>query len=338
MNRDRWRRWVSWLSALAGLALLGVFASRVSWTHIASAFGEAEAAWLVAAVLLAVLGVSLRAVRLSLVLGQHATFPQTWRSVCLGYFGSLFLPFGGGEFVKVAALHRHAGVSLPRAGTALTMDRLFDVVTLIALLVGVLGHGMGMGLRMGPVLLLLLGMAALVSLLLLLLVSGNGLRNRLDGWASRHPGRHPWIHRFDEVHDQSKALRRPWLLPRLVLLQACIFSVDIVAAWCCLVAFPFGHGLPAMVPLRLAFFIMLAFGLPLLPGGFGSHQAATILALAPFGIGTARALAVSLAGEAAHLAALTAVGITAIAGSGLNPVRLARRPEVIDSPHPPEAP
>ncbi len=327
MNRDRWRTWGAWLSASAGVILLAFLASRVSWIQFMTELQETKGRWLAAAAMLAILGVSLRALRLSLVLGRYATFSQTWQSVSLGYFGSLFLPLGGGELLKVAALNRHAAVSLPRSGTALTMDRLFDLATLTALLVGVFGQGSRIGLRTGPILLLSLGTAILVVLLLLFLVSGHELRHRLSLWTSRHPGRHPWIHRFDEIHDQSQALRQPWLLPRLLLLQSGILAVDIVAAWCCLLAFPFGHGFPVIVPLRLAFFVMLAFGLPLLPGGFGSHQAATILALAPFGIDTAQALAVSLAGEAAHLAALSAVGIAAIAGTGLNPIRLARRAE-----------
>lgn len=218
------------------------------------------------------------------------------------------------------------------------MDRLFDIATLLALLLNVLGHGMVRGLRAGPVLIITTGAAILVALLLFLLISGNRLRKRLLDWASRHPGRHAWIHRFDEIHDQARTLRKPDLLLALSVLQACIFSVDILAAWCSLLAFPFGHSLPASAPFHLAFFVMLGFGLPLLPGGFGSHQAASVIALAPFGIGVTQALAVSLAGEATHVAALTLLGFIAIAGSGLNPLRLAHRPEVVDSPHPPEAP
>jgi uncharacterized protein (TIRG00374 family) len=294
--------------------------------------------WLACALVLSLASVSLRALRLALVLGQVRAWIKVWCSVCLGYFGSLFLPLGGGEFVKVAALHRQMGLSLPRVGTALAMDRMFDMATLLALLLSVLGQGLLRSLRPGPVLVLAGGGAVLIALLLYLVVAGDQFRFRLVNWAQRHPGRHPWLKRFDEIHDQALALRRPLLLPRLGLLQACIFSLDILAAWCCLLAFPFGAGLPASAALRLAFFSMVAFGVPLLPGGLGSHQAASILALAPFGIGAAQALAVSLAGEATHVAALSMLGILAMAGSGLNPFRLSRQPEVLDSQHPSEEP
>ena len=338
MDATLWRTRLSWLLAVGGMGLLALLVSRVSWPGIVVALRGLIVPWLAAALLLAIASVSLRALRLSILLGRRTTFLQTWRSVCLGYFGSLFLPLGGGEIVKVAALHRHAGLSLPRAGTALTMDRLFDVATLLVLLLAVLGHGMIRGLRTGPVLLLAAGAAALVALLLFLLVSGTELRGWLLRWAGRHSGRHTWIHRFDEVHDQALALRRPILLPMLTLLQAGILAADVLAAWCSLLAFPLGRALPPAAPLRLALFVMLAFGLPLLPGGFGSHQAATILALAPFGIGTEKALAVSLAGEATHFAALILLGLAAIHGSGLTPLRLFRGAKVLDSPHPPEAP
>ena len=327
-----------WIAGLAGLLILVVIGRQVSWIRILDLLASTRLPWLGAALLLAILGVSMRAFRLWLVLGRVAPFPGIWRSVCLGYFSSLFLPMGGGEVVKVAAMNRQTGLSLVRAGTAMTMDRLFDVATVLALAGSVAGHGLLQGLRAGPLLLLSLGAAMLLALLILLLVSGNGLRAWLLHWSSRHPGRHAWIQRFDDIHSQAAILRKPGLVPGLVLLQACILAVDVTAAGCALRAFPFAQGLPAAAPLRLAFFVMLAFGLPLLPGGFGSHQAATILALAPFGIGTDKALAISLAGEATHFTALILLGLAAILGSGLTPLRLFRGSKMLDSPHPPEAP
>ena len=338
MAAGPWRTRLAWILSAAGIGLIAILALRVSWSGVLSALRGLSLPWLLGALTLAIASVSMRALRLAVVLGQTSAVAKIWRSVCLGYFGSLFLPLGGGELVKVAALHRLTGLSLPRVGTALAMDRMFDVATLLALLLSVLGQGTLSTLRPGPVLVLVTGGAVLIALLLFLVVSGSHLRNRLLRWARRHPGRHAWIRRFDEIHDQTLALRKPMLLPKLGLLQACIFSLDILAAWCCLLAFPFGAGLPATAALRLAFFSMVAFGIPLLPGGLGSHQAASILALAPFGIGATQALAVSLAGEATHVAAMSLLGILAMVGSGLNPFRLSRQPEVLDSPHPSEEP
>ncbi len=338
MTAGPWRTRLAWLLAILGVGLLMALASRVSWAGVISALKGLALPWLLGAFLIAMASVSLRALRLAIVLGQLSALARIWRSVSLGYFGSLFLPLGGGELVKVAALHRQTGLSLPRVGTALAIDRLFDVATLLALLTSVVGQGLITNLRPGPVLILATVGAVFIALLLFLMVTGNRLRDRLLRWSGRHPGRHPWIQRFDEIHDQTLTLRNPLLLSRLGLLQACIFSVDILAAECCLRAFPCGADLPAVAALRLAFFSMIAFGIPLLPGGLGSHQAASILALAPLGISTAQALAVSLAGQATHVAAMSCLGILAMIGSGLNPFRLARPPEVIDSPHPPEEP
>ena len=334
----RWKRGGSWVLALVGTGLLAYLGSRVSWQGLGTSLGDASWRWLSAAMLISMVSVSLRALRLSLLLGELTTFLQTWRAVCLGYFTSLFLPLGGGEIVKIAALSRLSSISLPRASTALAIDRGFDLAALSALLIGVVGAGLLQGVRAWPIVGLALLSAVLIALLLFILVSGEALRQRLAAWARRRPGRQPWIRRFDEIHDQAGALRRPGLLPAIGLLQGAIFTVDILSAWCILLAFPFGQGLPISAPLRLAFFVMLGFGLPLLPGGFGSHQAATILAMAPFGIGLTKALALSLAGEAAHVVTLGVLGLAAILGSGLNPLRLTTSPEVLDSPHPPEAP
>lgn len=334
----RFRMRATWMLAAAGLALLAFLAWRVSWSEVFVTLRSLSKPWLIAMFALTTLSVSLRAFRLSLVLGPHASFPQTWRSVCLGYFGSLFLPLGGGEAVKVAAIHYESGTSLSRAGTALAMDRLFDVCALLALMVGVAGWGPHLRLRTGPLILLAAAAASLIALLVFLLISGDSLKDRLTRWTTGHPGRHPWIHRFDEIHGQAQRLRKPGLMVVLIGLQACVFAVDIVGAACGLAAFPFGHGLPASAAVRLTLFVMIGFGLPLLPGGFGSHQAASILALAPYGISSSQALALSLTGETVHILTLGGLGLVAIQGSGLNPLRLFRGPEVIHSPHPPEAP
>lgn len=329
---------VAWLLAAGGIGLIAMLAYRVSWPEVVLTMRALAMPWLLGATALATVSVTLRALRLAVVLGEISQLGKVWRSVCLGYFGSLFLPLGGGELVKVAALHRQTGLSLSRVGTALAMDRMFDVATLLTLLMSVLGQGVIHTIRPGPVLFLAISGVVLIALLLFLVVSGDRLRNRLLLWAQQHPGRHAWVQRFDEIHDQALTLRRPVLFPLLCLLQACIFSLDILAAWCCLRAFPFGAGLPAMAALRLAFFSMVAFGLPLLPGSLGSHQAASILALAPFGLNATLALAVSLAGEACHVVALSSLGLMAMIGSGLNPFRLSRPAEVLDSPHSGEEP
>ena len=338
MNPTRIRTLVSWVLAAAGLALLAVLAYRVSWPEVIVSLKGLAKPWLVAMFALASLSVTLRAFRLSLILGPRASFLQTWHSVCLGYFGSLFLPLGGGEVVKVAALRHESGTSLSRAGTALAMDRLFDVCALLVLMAGVAGWGTLVKVRTGPMLVLASAAASLIALWMFLLISGESLKARLARWAGRHPARHPWIHRFDEIHGQARQLREPRRVLFIALLQACVFATDIVGAACVLSAFPFGQGLPASAPFRLALFGMLGSGLPLLPGGLGSQQAACILALAPYGISTAQALALSVVGGTVHILTLSGLGIAAILGSGLNPLRLFRSPEVLNSPHPPEAP
>ncbi len=266
--------------------------------------------WLLLAGALTAISMGCRAWRLSAVLGKGLSFPGTWRCVSLGYFASLFLPLGGGELVKAAALRHRFGLPLTRVGTALAVDRMFDIALLLALLGAVAGHGWTG--RPGTVP-LALGIAGLLALAGFLAISGRALRGRLRQWAAGKPRRRIWLDRFEEIHDQAAALRNVSLLPRLGLLQAAIFFVDVLSAWCCLLAFPAGAGLPFAAPLRVALFVMLAFALPLLPGGLGSHQAAVILALTPFGFGPAEALSVSLVGEVVHVATLTTLGTLALA-------------------------
>ena len=338
MHQARYRTKAPWVLGTVGLILLFFLGWRVSWRDVVHALMGFSKPWLIVLMALTVLSISLRALRFSLLLKPHASFIQTWRSVCLGYFGSLFLPLGGGEAVKVAAIRYESGATLSRVGTALTMDRLFDVCGLLVMLCAVAGWGPHMAFRLAPVLILAAATTSLIAILVFLLISGESIKPRLAHWAAQHPGRHPWIHRFDEVHSQAKQLRQPWLLPILIGLQACIFCMDILGSAVGLSAFAFGRHLPVSAAFRLALFVMVGFGLPLLPGGFGSHQAASILALAPYGISTSQALAVSLMAESMHVITLSGLGLLAIYASGLSPLQLFRSAKVLDSPHPPEAP
>ncbi len=338
MNPRRPKAWVAWLLGIAGCALLLILALRVSWHEVVATLKEAALPWLGAMLLLSALSVSLRALRLTRILGTRARYLQVWRAVALGYFGSLFLPLGGGELVKVAAIRKEAEITFARAGTALAMDRLFDLSALVALIAALLAQRTLPGMRPGPLAFLSAVAIGLGTLFMLLVISGHSIKARLTAWAAHHPGRHPWITRFDEIHDQAAApLRRGALsLAGLCALQALIFLVDIVCTGSGLLAFPFGHGLPASASIRLATFVMVGFGLPLLPGGFGSHQVASILALAPYGIVTSQALALSLAGEVIHVVTLATLGMIAIFSGGSGLFGLLRHRGMLNSYDSPE--
>jgi len=328
----------SWYLGVIGIVLLCFLAYRVRWSDVVASLKGLGKPWLVTMFAMTSLTVSLRSYRLYLVLGTRTSVIQTWHSVCLGYFGSLFLPLGGGEVVKVAALRYGSHISLSRAATALAMDRSFDVCTLLALMAGAVGWGSLPRFRIGSMMILALAASSLIAFWMFLLISGDSLKIRLSRWASKHPGRHPWLQRFEEIHDQATQLRKPARITSLITLQSCIFAADILGVVCGLQVFPFGQTLPASAAIRLALFGMLGSGLPLLPGGLGSQQAACILALTPYGVSTAQALALSLVGGSVHILTLSILGAAAILGSGMNPLRLFRAPEVIDSPNSLEEP
>jgi uncharacterized membrane protein YbhN (UPF0104 family) len=330
MRIDLNRRTASWGLGTLGIALLAFMFVHASWRDVIMAFQGFYLPWLPLLIVLTACSVSLRAVRLTLLLNNQARFPHVWRSVCLGYFGSLFLPLGGGEAVKLAALRYETGSSLTRVATALTMDRMFDLCSLLTLVAIMIGSGSGLDLRLGPIVLMGAGTIALIALWLLVVISGKAVRGFLDGWAASHPGRHRWVRRFDEIHDQARHLGVPRLFWPALLLQTGIFLVDVVGVACGLKAFSFGHALPATAVFRLAFFTMIGFALPLLPGGFGSHQAASILALAPYGIDVPKALAISFTGETVHWVTLAGLGILAMQGSRLSPLRLLKSTEASD--------
>ena len=338
MRRAAWRASVPWMLGAGGVALLLWLGREISWGSLGQALAAADPRWLAASAGLAALSVSARALRLRLLLQDGATYPQVWRSAALGYFGSLFLPLGSGEVVKLLALRREAGLSAFRAAAAVGLDRIFDLAALAALALIAAGAGLLPGLAPAALFGAAAGLALLLTGVLYLALSGD----RLEAWALRwgrgRPGRSPWVRRMEDLHRQARKVMAPWLLGRLGLLQAAIFALDLLSGWGILLSFPFGHALPAVAPVRLALFTMLGFGLPLLPGGLGSHQAATRLALGPLGVDPSSAMAVSLAGEALHFLVLATLGGLAAAWAGFGPAGILKQGRMLDSSHPPEAP
>ena len=106
---------------------------------------QVDLIWVGATLLIASIGISIRALRLKILL--EAPLGPVWRSVALGYFSSLAFPFGGGELVKMAALRHQANVPGARAISAVGLDRMFDAGTLLLLLALVASHHLMPGLR-----------------------------------------------------------------------------------------------------------------------------------------------------------------------------------------------
>jgi uncharacterized membrane protein YbhN (UPF0104 family) len=235
-----------------------------------------------------------------------------WRSVALGYLAGLVLPAGGGELVKLRTLMKARGLDVMHSGSAVALDRLFD---LFGLTVGLALLG-GIQELPGPIGSLLRGMGLLLLLtglvLMLLLFRGRAVVTRWSGFLSHSPWLAGRVGRLGGILEEADHLRgsRTWI--KLLLLQVFITAFEAFTASIVLRSLHFSVPLPPWAGLQVLMFSSISFALPLLPGGVGSLQVACILALRPWGVPLPQALAYSLLAHLGHVLVVVGHGVSAL--------------------------
>ncbi len=314
LSTSRWPRWARTIIVAICLVVIGIFAWKLDWPPVLAAIGQAQMTWILAALLMGSGSIALRALRLALLTDDPRRFPAAFWSYSLGYLGTLFLPLGSGEMVRVVALKRMTDLTLTLAATSAIVDRLFDLLGMGVVLSLLLGRGIASNLRTGPLFLLGALTTILLVSLLSLVLGGRWLRTllrQLDP-SGNQPRIQTALAHFDAVHSQILRLSRPGRISQVIMVQVFIISADAMAVWLALLAFPFGHGLDILAPLRINLFLMFATALPLLPGNFGTHQVVCIFALRPYGISQAQALAFSLVAQVSSAIWLALQGLLAL--------------------------
>lgn len=300
-----------WFGPALGTLLVLFLLWRLPWAEALVTLREVRLTWWLPALVLGAFGVWFRALRLHLVLGVPKPVLGVWRAVALGYLAGLVLPAGGGEVVKVRTLMKARGLDILHAGSAATLDRLFDLLGLVlglALLAGLQALPGSLGTLLN-VLAVALVFAWLI--LVLLIVQGQAVLSRSSDLLPRFTWLARKIERMGTLLAEAGHLRgaRTWL--KLLLLQFFITAFEVFVASVALKALPVTVPLPSWIGLQVLMFSSIGFALPLLPGAAGSLQVAYIVALSPFGVPLPQALAFSLLAHLGHLLVVLGHGIPA---------------------------
>jgi uncharacterized membrane protein YbhN (UPF0104 family) len=135
------RRGVSgWVHAVAGLAISACFGwlaiRDVSWRAMHRSLAGIRPGWLVAALVLLAIAVLMRSERWHLLFARGRRPPRrsVFWSLNIGYLFNSLLPARAGEAARVVALRREAGVPAARAAATVAIERVFDLVSLAALM------------------------------------------------------------------------------------------------------------------------------------------------------------------------------------------------------------
>ena len=202
-------------------------------------------------------------------------FRPMFVAVILGYWVTWLIPGRLGELVRPALLSGREGIPLPACVGTVVVDRILDGMAILTLF--------AVGLAVTPlqgqaaayaeeirVVGLVLALVAAVPLVAL--IAASNARGRIGEWVERRSGWVRWLGRaFLSLSRGTEALRRPWLLLRVIVYSLLAWLLIALGLWigvrACGADITFG----AMLVIMPA--IALGVAIPT-PGGAGSFQAA----------------------------------------------------------------
>ena len=240
-----------------------------------------------------------------------------WHGVAIAFMANNLLPLRAGEPIRGVVVSRLAGVSLPAAWASIAVERVFDSLTLAALLVAALlagalppeatFSGMSAGRLAGVI--AVLGAAAFGAGAALLVWPAGMVRlvERLIPWPALALKLNSIV---EGIREGVSALASPRRLATIIAWSLVIWGTGAVSF---LVLFPaFGIGLGLAPALIMQSAIVFSIALPSSPGFVGVFEAAIVVSLGFYGIDRETALAYAVTYHATTFVPITLLGLISI--------------------------
>ena len=332
------RRTLSTLLGVAISVLLLVWALRgVHLDEVVRHLRNARLGPLLAAVVIATLTYPIRLVRWRLLLraadGGPLPAGPLWHAVAIGFMANNILPFRAGELVRLLAASRLAGVRFSAALSSVAVERIFDGLTVVALLsLSLLASELppdvavgGVSVRHAAQVAGVMGAAALVAALLVVafpLAAERAVRRVLP--AGRLADR--VVALIEGVRHGLTVLRSPRLLAGTIFWSLVLWLTNGLAFYVAFEAF----GIPVGLLGALLMQGVLVFGISvqLTPGFLGQFEAAIVAALALYGVPKDLASSYAIAYHAATFVPIILLGAWSLARTpvALSDLRTAQQP------------
>ena len=317
------------VGAVLAIALLWWALRGVHLGEVVRRIRDADPWPLVLGVVLASLTFPMRLVRWRLLLRDESGRPLApwplWHATAIGFLANNLLPFRAGEFVRVFAATKLAGVRFTAAMSSIAVERAFDGIACIALLgVGLLTTDLPPGIVVGGVSLAkaaqVAGMLAVGALLaaggvvafplaaervVRRLLPAGKLTDRIVGT-------------IDGIRQGLASLRSPVLLIEIVVWSMALWLVNVAALWVSFAAFDIE--VPFSGALVMQGVLVIGITVQLTPGFVGQFEAAIVAALALYGISNDVASSYAIAYHGATFIPITLAGAWSLART---PVALA---------------
>lgn len=275
-------RWSSLILNLGVSALfLDLVFSRIAFAEMIQALTAANYWLAIPSMLLIFFSVITRCWRWRWLLAFAGDLPfsSLFSSLNIGIAGNLVLPARAGEFLRAYALSRQSKVSATTAFATIVVERIFDGLSVLAilLLVIVLAGLSGPELRaMGYAgALFYLGAVAAILLFYFRREWVERLLKKLlpEAWQG-------WVFSLLNSFMEGLHILRNWRqLAMVVALSALSWFVITASTWPIVLAFDFGAPAPLFTPFLLISILALGMTIPGAPGSLGIFQYAAVLSL-----------------------------------------------------------
>jgi uncharacterized protein (TIRG00374 family) len=314
--KRQWKLWVGLVVSVAALvlALLGMDVRRVMET-----LAQAKYVYLIPAAAWMLAYLVARAVRWRLLLGPRVGLARCFWVTNVGYLVSNVLPFRLGDPARAVVIGRGGKVSTAAALSTVVVERVLDMLMVVALLAGVTPFVSGVGSAVGAG--LVAGGAALAALAVLLFLAfrpdwGRRAVRQVLGWVPRLDGER-WAEAFDGLIEGLAPLRSGRrglaLLAWSVVTWACVVAYY----WALMRAF-LPHP-PALAAPFLVCVLGLGMAVPSSPGAVGVFHAVARYGLTvPFGVPTDQAVTVAFAIHTFQYVAVCLLGLVGLARESLS--------------------
>ena len=329
------RRRVPWFRlgftlSITGLAYVLVFEG-TSLSGLRDEFQQLKPGWLLASIALVLLLQGLRLLRWGVLLAAVGNVPAgvVVRVGSIGTMAVDILPLRLGELVRPGLLDRLAGVPFITGAATIIVERLLDVLALLAILgiaIGVTGLPTETASLGGWTIDLEVARGALLLAVSLLGLPLAGLilaRTTTLRWAERvlrllpDMASAPSLRWVTSFADSVEKLGTPRPLLWSGLLSLMIWGVGVLVAWALMQASPqvqLGLIEAAVVTL----FVAVALLMPAPAGGLGVFEAGAVVGLGLYGITGAPAALFAVALHAVHLGTITLLGVVCLAWEGIH--------------------
>lgn len=320
-----------WIGILASLLFLGIFLYRTNFGEITDAFERANYALAFASLPVYFFGIWVRTIRWQYLLRPVARIStaRLYPVVVIGLTANNLLPARAGELVRAYVLGERENVSKAAALGTIAVDRLFDGLTLIPMLVIValiVGKSAEFPLPLVDASVGYLGLAWIMAVLfglalaLLFVLAFSARARELCDWLVRAltPARYEErvVGMVEPFFDGLRALRNPGDLAFAWALSTASWLLEGTMYFMIGVAFGLGEGFQYYVLVTAG--ANLAISVIASQGGIGPFELVTKQTMISAGVATSAATAYAIGLHALVLLPVIAVGLYFLGAMGLS--------------------